>query len=103
MFNGPWGNRCLFKALSQAIQYTFTTGNESYPAERTLLTTGAVDAVMQSWNQGGQPVATPHCAVSYQSLDFTAFRESGATWSVITKDVPQSAGFEPRAFSDLVQ
>ena len=101
LFNGPWGNRCLFKALSHAIQHTFRMDNEPYPAERTLLTSGAVDAVMQSWNQGGQPVSTPHCGIKYQPKDFTAFRETGATWSVITKDVPQSAGFEPRPFTDL--
>ncbi|MCH2202335.1 MAG: hypothetical protein MK102_10215 [Fuerstiella sp.] len=103
LFNGPWGNRCLFKALSHAIQYTFTTGHEPYPAERTLLTTGAVDAVMQSWNQGGQAVSTPQCAVRYKSCDSRAFRESGATWSVITGDVPQPAGFEPRTFTDSVR
>ena len=99
LFNGPWGNRCLFKALSHAIQHTFTTGAEPYPAERTLLTTGAVDAVMQSWNQSGKPVSTPHLNIRHQATDFAVFRESGATWSVITKDVPQSAGFEPRAFA----
>lgn len=100
LFNGAWGNRCLFKALSHAIQHTFTTGNEPYPAERTLLTTGAVSAVMDSWNQGGRAVDTPHCAIAYQPTDFSAFRESGATWSLITKDVPQSAEFQPRAFDE---
>lgn len=99
LFNGPWGNRCLFKALSHAIQHTFTTGTEPYPADRTLLTTGAVDAVMRSWNQSGTTITTPHLNIRYQPTDFTAFRESGATWSVITKDVLQPAGFEPRAFA----
>ncbi|MDG1897340.1 MAG: hypothetical protein P8J37_20785 [Fuerstiella sp.] len=99
LFNGPWGNRCLFKALSHAIQHTFTTGAEPYPAERTLLTTGAVDAVVQSWNQNGKPISTPQLDIRYQPTDVTAFRESGATWSIITKDVPQSAGFEPKAFT----
>ena len=99
LFNGPWGNRCLFKALSHAIQHTFTTGTEPYPADRTLLTTGTVDAVMRSWNQSGRIITTPHLNIRYQPNEFTAFRESGATWSVITKDVPQSAGFEPRAFA----
>jgi len=100
LFNGPWGNRCLFKALSYAIQHAFTTGTEPYPAERTLLTTGAVDAVMQSWNQNGKPISAPHLNIRYQPADFSAFRESGATWSVITKDVPQSAGFEPRSHAE---
>ncbi|MEQ9411418.1 MAG: hypothetical protein RIK87_27130 [Fuerstiella sp.] len=101
LFNGPWGNRCLFKALSHAIQHAFTTGTEPYPADRTLLTTGAVEAVMQSWNQAGKAISTPHLSIRYQPTDFTGFRESGASWSVITKDVPQSVGFEPRSFADL--
>ncbi|MDG2127587.1 MAG: hypothetical protein P8K08_06310 [Fuerstiella sp.] len=101
LFNGPWGNRCLFKALSHAIQHTYTTGEEPYAAERTLLTTGAVDAVMRSWNQNGNSIPTPHLNVRYQPTDFTTFRESGATWSVITKGVPQSSGFEPRSYAEL--
>ena len=101
LFNGPWGNRCLFKALSHAIQHTFITGREPYPAERTLLTTGTVDAVMQSWNQGGRPISTPHLGITYSPADFTAFRESGASWSVITKDVPQPATFAPRPYAEL--
>ena len=101
LFNGPWGNRCLFKALSHAIQHMFKTGREPYPAERTLLTTAAVDAVIKSWNQNDKPVSMSDHGIPYQPADFTAFRESGATWSVITKDVLQSAGFEPRQFADV--
>lgn len=94
LFNGPWGNRCLFKALSHAIQHTFVTGQEPYPAERTLLTTAAVDAVMQSWNQGGSAIPLPHGRIRYQAQDFTAFRETGASWSKITTDVVQPMRIE---------
>jgi hypothetical protein len=59
-FNSPWGNRGLFKALSHAIQHLFRTGQEPYPVERTLLTTGAVEAVMHSYQSPGTAIETPH-------------------------------------------
>ena len=48
LYNGPWGNRCLFKALSHAIQQMFISGRPSYPVERTLLVSGVLDAAMTS-------------------------------------------------------
>ena len=96
IFNSPWGNRGLFKALSHAIQHTFRTGREPYPAQRTMLTTGAVEAVMRSFEQNGAVIETPDLAVAYETPDWSAFRENGETWKIITKDVPQPAGFEPR-------
>jgi hypothetical protein len=33
--------------------------------------------------------------LAYQPLDFRAFRESGASWKIITKETPQPLGFEP--------
>lgn len=95
-FNSPWGNRGLFKALSHAIQHLFVTGREPWPAERTLLTTGAVEAVMQSFHRGGAVVETPHLHLAYQPTDVRPFRETGRTWDILTEAVPQSAWFEPR-------
>lgn len=100
-FNSPWGNRGLFKALSHAIQHTFTAREEPYPAERTLLTTGAVEAVMHSWENKGQRIETPHLAIKYHPNEWSRFRENGKTWSIITKDTRQPAGFEPRPYSEL--
>ena len=100
-FNSPWGNRGLFKALSHAIQHNFVAGEEPYPAERTLLTTGAVEAVMHSWEQKGKAIETPHLAIKYQPKEWSAFRENGNSWSILTKDVPQPAGFEPRSWDEL--
>ncbi|MBA4015682.1 MAG: hypothetical protein C0483_00695 [Pirellula sp.] len=94
-FNGPWGNRCLFKALSHAIQRLFTTGREPYPAERTLLTTGILDAAMHSHQAKGKPIATPELAIKYQTPDWSALREDGASWRKITVDTPQPTTFEP--------
>jgi hypothetical protein len=102
-FNSPWGNRGLFKALSHAIQHLFVTGREPYPAERTLLTTGAVEAVMHSFEQNGKSIQTPHLKVEYQATDSRPFRELGKTWSVLTEQVPQSAWFEPRDFDELTR
>ena len=34
----------------------FVHGHEPYPAERTLLTTGAVEAVMRSYELGGKQI-----------------------------------------------
>ena len=100
-FNSPWGNRGLFKALSHSIQHTFTARAEPYPAERTLLTTGAVEAVMHSWKNKGQRIMTPHLAIKYQPKEWSHFREDGKTWSIVTKDTKQPASFEPRAFDEL--
>lgn len=94
-YNGPWGNRCLFKALSHAIQQLFTTGREPYPSERTLLTTGILDAAMHSHQANGKPIATPELAVKYQAPDWTALREDGASWRKITVATPQPTTFEP--------
>lgn len=100
-FNSPWGNRGLFKALSHSIQHLFIHGQEPYPAERTLMTTGAVEAVMRSYEQGNEPIDTPHLEFAYQPIEWSAMRENGATWKKITVDVPQPAEFAPRSFSEL--
>ena len=94
-FNGPWGNRCLFKALSHAVQRFFTTGREPYPVERTLLTTGVLDAAMHSNHAGGRPIATPELKLSYQADDWSSLREDGASWRRLTVDTPQPTTFQP--------
>ena len=99
-FNSPWGNRGLFKALSHAIQNLFTTGEEPYRAERTLLTTGAVEAVMQSYEHD-RLIETPHLEFEWQPTDWASQRENGATWRIDTADSPQPATFAPRSFEEL--
>jgi hypothetical protein len=84
VFNGPWGNRNLFMALSHAIQSFFRTGKSPYPVERTLLASGVVDAAMHSAAEG-KPAATPHLEFRYAAQDFKAFRETGASWKVVEK------------------
>lgn len=94
-FNGPWGNRGLFKALSHAIQHLFIHGEEPYPAERTLLTTGAVEAAVHAFNSG-HLIATPHLEFAYQGVPWKQHREMGPTWKKITVDTKQPMDFLPR-------
>ncbi len=92
---GPWENRNLFKALAHAIQHHFIHGAAPYPVERTLLVTGVLEAAMQSLAQDGKPVRTPHLEFSYKTPDFTAMREMGASWKIITEDLPEPRGINP--------
>ncbi|MHC5544050.1 hypothetical protein ACYOEI_37970, partial [Singulisphaera rosea] len=92
---GPWQNRNLFKALSHAIQSMYLTGKVPYPVERTLLTTGVLDAAMDSLLRKGEVVETPQLAVAYQPVDYRAMREMGDSWKVITEQVVEPKGLEP--------
>lgn len=90
-YTGPWQNRNLFKALSHAIQAFFVSGEAPYPVERTLLTTGILDAAMHARALGG-PVDTPELAIAYAARDFCAYREMGASWRIITEETPEPDG-----------
>lgn len=92
---GPWQNRNLFKALSHAIQQHFITGRSPYPVERTLLVTGILESAMQSRRNQGKPVETPHLQFAYKARDFNAMRERGASWKIITEEIPEPKGINP--------
>ena len=91
---GPWENRNLFKALSHAIQVHFRTGQAPYPAERTLLVTGMLEAAMRARESKLRILKTPHLEFGYQPKDFRALREMGESWKLITEETPQPPGFE---------
>src|SRR5882757_3381773 len=63
---GPWDNRCLFKALAHAIQAHFRERQSPYPVERTPLTTGILDAAMESRFRRGEALDTPQLAIAYR-------------------------------------
>jgi len=94
LYNGPWNNRNLFKALSHAIQTFFREGKAPYSVERTLLVTGALDAAMDSRFRANAPVATPQLEFAYQPIDFRRMREMGATWKIITDETPEPQTIE---------
>ncbi|MBP63143.1 MAG: hypothetical protein CMJ62_16615 [Planctomycetaceae bacterium] len=54
----------------RAIEHMIHTGAPAYPVERTLLTTGVLDSVMQSLAQGNKLLETPHLAVAYHPVDW---------------------------------
>ncbi len=91
---GPWDNRCLFKALSHAIQAHFRNREAPYPVERTLLATGMLEAAMTSRHEGARVVDTPDLAIAYAAKDFRALRETGASWKILTDAIPEPIGFE---------
>src|SRR5262249_9956433 len=93
-YSALWSNRCLFKALAHATQVHFREHEAPYPVERTLLTTGMLDAAMESRLQGGKELETPHLAIAYHPRDFRAMREMGATWKILTPDTPPPRGID---------
>jgi hypothetical protein len=52
--------------LAAKIEQTFHSGSAVYPVERTLLTTGMLEACLHSRHKLNQRLETPQLAVSYQ-------------------------------------
>ncbi len=92
---GPWGNRNLFMALTHAIQHHFVHRASPYPVERTLLATGIVEAAMRSRAQASARLDTPDLRIAYEPHDFTAMRETGASWQVLRPGTPETKGLGP--------
>jgi hypothetical protein len=55
-----------FTLLLDGIERMMLTGKPSWPVERTLLTSGTLDALLQSQAQGGKRIETPYLRISYQ-------------------------------------
>jgi hypothetical protein len=59
-----------FSYLLRAIEAMILTGHAAYPVERTLLTTGILDAVMISKAEKNRAVNTPHLDIRYTANDW---------------------------------
>jgi hypothetical protein len=55
-----------FTLLLAGIEQMMLTGKPAWPVERTLLTSGTLDALLQSQAQAGKRIATPYLCISYQ-------------------------------------
>lgn len=63
-----------FSYLGLNIQKMFLSGRPQYPVERTLLVTGALDALMESRHLGHVRVETPHLNVAYEPAESAPIR-----------------------------
>jgi hypothetical protein len=57
----------FFDCLVPHLEHLFETGTPSYPVERTLLTTGALEAAMESHYRRGSRIETPELEVAYRA------------------------------------
>ena len=74
------------------IEAMFLSGKPRYPAARTLLASGAIDAAMESLYRGGARLETPHLDVAYPAPESapirpTAPRPQGASRVPFEADV----------------
>ena len=63
-----------FSYLGLNAEEMFVTGQPSYPVERTLLTTGALESLLDSRYQGQVRLETPHLDVCYTPVDRAPWR-----------------------------
>jgi hypothetical protein len=56
-----------FTYLLKGVEQMMHTGQPTWPAERTLLTSGILDSVLQSRKRGGEIVETPQLNIAYKS------------------------------------
>jgi hypothetical protein len=68
----PWSHAT---GLTYQIEQLYLTRRAPYPVERTLLTTGALEALMDSSYQGNHRLETPHLKISYSARKESLFNK----------------------------
>lgn len=76
-----------FSYLLLNVEEMFLTGTPSYPVERTLLTTGALDAIMLSRHRDSDRLETPHLDVCYTPVKQIPWRPAAEAPSGACVDV----------------
>ncbi len=71
----PNPNVTYSAALMSKAEETFLTGKSPYPIERTLLTSGLVEAGVRSVGTGQKRIETPHLAIQYQAPRESTFSD----------------------------
>ena len=66
-----------FSYLSLNAQEMFLSGTPQYPVERTLLVSGALDALMESRFRDNARLETPHLDVTYRPAEKPPIRPTG--------------------------
>ncbi len=78
---------CHFSYLLLNIEEMFLSGTPSYPVERTLLTTGTLDAAIRSRHEGSKRLETPHLEVTYAPPERIPWRPQNTAPTGATLDV----------------
>jgi len=69
-----------FVCQLQQIERMFDTGKATYPAERTMLTSGILDLALESRFQGHKRLPTPMLDLHYQSPDESFYCTEGPSY-----------------------
>jgi len=72
----PNPNVVYSASLMSKAEETFLTGKTPYPIERTLLTTGLVEACVRSLGTGQVRLETPHLAIRYEAPRASTYARS---------------------------
>jgi hypothetical protein len=67
-----------FSYLSLNVEEMFLSGQSTWPVERTLLTTGVLEAALESRYRGHQRVETPYLNIAYRSYEAFPWRPTGS-------------------------